>query len=33
MTKEDFMKFLGKNGTSIFNYENKDELMEELSNA
>ena len=33
MTKEDFMKFLGKNGISIFNYENKDELMEELSNA
>lgn len=33
MTKEDFIKFLGKNGISIFNYENKDELMEELSNA
>ena len=30
MTKEDFMKFLGKNGISIFNYENKNELIEEL---
>jgi predicted HTH domain antitoxin len=33
MTKEDFIKFLGKNGISIFNYENKNELMEELTNA
>ena len=33
MTKEDFMKYLGKNEISIFSFENEQEFLEELANA
>ena len=33
MPEEDFIRFLGENGVSIFQYKNKDELIKELSNA
>lgn len=33
MTKEEFMKYLGKNQISIFHFENKEEFLEELNNA
>ena len=33
MSKEDFVKFLGKNGVSIFSYEDESEFLEELANA
>ena len=33
MTKEDFIKFLGSNKISIFNYDDEKEFLEELNNA
>jgi predicted HTH domain antitoxin len=33
MTEEDFIKYLGMNGLSIFSFDSKDEFMEELANA
>jgi predicted HTH domain antitoxin len=33
MTKEEFMKYLGMNGISVFSFESEDEFMEELGNA
>lgn len=33
MTKEDFIKYLGKNGISIFHFEDEEEFLEELENA
>ncbi len=33
MAEEDFIKFLGKNKISIFQYDNKEELKKELFNA
>ena len=33
MTVEDFIKFLGSNKISIFQYDNKEELEKELRNA
>ena len=33
MTKEDFIKYLGKNNISIFSFENEGEFLEELTNA
>lgn len=33
MSKEDFIKYLGKNEISIFSFENEKEFMEELANA
>lgn len=33
MTKEDFVKYLGQNGISIFSFESEDEFLEELANA
>lgn len=33
MTKEEFIKYLGKNKISIFSFENEREFMEELANA
>lgn len=33
MTKEEFMKYLGKNQISIFHFDNKEEFLEELNNA
>ncbi len=33
MPEEDFIRFLGENGISIFQYKNKEELLEELKNA
>jgi predicted HTH domain antitoxin len=33
MTKEEFQKYLGMNGISIFSFESEDEFMEELANA
>lgn len=33
MTKEDFIKYLGRNGISIFSFENEKEFLEELANA
>ena len=33
MDKETFIKYLGKNGVSIFNFDDEREFLEELSNA
>ncbi|MBD5106040.1 MAG: UPF0175 family protein [Lachnospiraceae bacterium] len=33
MTKEDFIKYLGGNGISIFEFESENEFLEELANA
>lgn len=33
MTEEDFIKYLGKNHISIFQYDSEDEFLEELENA
>lgn len=33
MTKEDFLKFLGTQEISVFNFEDKEEFLEELNNA
>lgn len=33
MTKEDFIKFLGKNNISIFHFDNEAEFVEEIANA
>jgi predicted HTH domain antitoxin len=33
MTKEEFLKYLGMNGISIFSFESEDAFMEELANA
>ena len=33
MSKEDFMKYLGKHGVSIFQFDNREELLEEIDNA
>ena len=33
MSEEDFIKYLGKNKISIFQFENSDEFKEELANA
>ena len=33
MAKEDFVKYIGKNGISIFSFESEKEFLEELANA
>ncbi len=33
MTKEEFIKYLGKNHISIFHFDNNEEFLEELDNA
>lgn len=33
MTKEDFIKYLGENKVSVFNFDDEYELMEEFTNA
>ena len=33
MTEEEFIKYLGENRISIFQFDNKDEFLEELGNA
>ena len=33
MAKEDFVKYLDKNGISIFSFESEKEFLEELANA
>ena len=33
MSKQDFIRFLGENGVSIFHFDNKDEFIEEMNNA
>ena len=33
MDKEDFVRYLGENKVSIFNYDDEEEFMEELNNA
>lgn len=33
MSKEDFVKYLGKNEISIFSFESEKEFLEELANA
>lgn len=33
MTKEDFIKYLGKRDISIFSFDNREEFLEELANA
>lgn len=33
MNKEDFIKYLGENGISVFHFNDKAEFMEELDNA
>ena len=33
MTKEEFIRLLGKNDISIFSFESVEEFMEELANA
>lgn len=33
MTKEDFIKYLGKNGVSIFSFDDEKEFLGELANA
>jgi len=33
MSKEEFVKYLGENKVSIFNFESEDEFLEELANA
>lgn len=32
MTKEEFIKYLGENGVSIFSFESENEFIEELQN-
>ena len=32
-TEEDFIKYLGENKVSIFQFENKEEFLDELKNA
>ena len=33
MEKQDFIKFLGENGVSIFHFDNEEEFLEEMKNA
>ncbi len=33
MTKEEFIRYLGENHVSIFHFDNREEFLEELSNA
>jgi predicted HTH domain antitoxin len=33
MSKEDFIKYLGANGISIFQYDDEQEFIEEMNNA
>ena len=33
MTEEDFIKYLGRNRISVFQFDNADEFKEELNNA
>ncbi|MBR1796604.1 MAG: UPF0175 family protein [Clostridiales bacterium] len=33
MTKEDFIKFLGMNNVSIFQFDSEDEFLEDITNA
>lgn len=33
MDKEDFMRYLGSKEVSVFNFDNKDEFLDELANA
>ena len=33
MSKEDFIKYLGENKVSIFDFESEEEFMEEIKNA
>ena len=33
MTKEDFLKFLGQNGISVFHFDDENEFLDELKNA
>lgn len=33
MTEEEFIKYLGQNGISIFQFDNQEEFLEELGNA
>lgn len=33
MTKEEFIKYLGKKDISIFSFDSKEEFLEELANA
>ena len=33
MSKPDFIRFLSENGISIFNFENENELSEDIANA
>lgn len=33
MTKEEFIKYLGKNDISIFSFDSEEEFLEELANA
>lgn len=33
MTEEDFIKYLGNNNISIFNFDNDKEFLEEMNNA
>ena len=33
MDKEQFIRYLGDNGISVFHFDNEDEFLEELANA
>ena len=33
MPKTDFIRFLSENGVSIFDFDDKDELIEDIANA
>ncbi len=33
MSKEDFIKFLGDNGISIFSFDSEEDFLEDLNNA
>ncbi len=33
MSEEEFIKYLGQNGISIFKFDNKEEFLEELNHA
>ena len=33
LSKEEFIKYLGKNNISIFHFDSKEEFLEELNNA
>ena len=33
MPEEDFIKYLGSNGISIFNFDDEEEFLEEMNNA